>query len=91
MVFHLKPAFGPQVLRSITRDQMRTFLDKEPKHSRAVLWTISGGTSFQNENGVNAISEGNGLNGVTLDSQAIEKMERETGIEPATSSLGRRL
>jgi len=23
MVFHLKPAFGPQVLRSITRDQVQ--------------------------------------------------------------------
>jgi hypothetical protein len=29
MVFHPKPAFGPQVLLSITRDQMQMFLDKK--------------------------------------------------------------
>ena len=38
MVFHLKPAFGPQVLRSITRDQMQTFLDNKAKTlSRSIV------------------------------------------------------
>ena len=38
MVFHLKPAFGPQVLRSITRDQMQTFLDKKAETlSRSIV------------------------------------------------------
>jgi len=38
MVFHLKPAFGTQVLRSITRDQMQTFLDKQAETlSRSIV------------------------------------------------------
>jgi hypothetical protein len=38
MVFHLKPAFGPQVLRTITRDQMQTFLDKKAETlSRSIV------------------------------------------------------
>jgi len=45
MVFHLKPAFAPQVLRSISRDQMQNFWTRKPRHSRAALWTTSGGTS----------------------------------------------
>ena len=34
------------------------------------------------------LTEWNGVEEVADDSQVIEKMERETGFEPATSSLG---
>ena len=38
MMFHLIPALGPQVLRSITRDQMQAFLDKKAENlSRSVV------------------------------------------------------
>jgi len=38
MVLHLKPAFGPQVLRSIARDQMQAFLDKKAETlSRSIV------------------------------------------------------
>jgi integrase len=38
MTFHLKPAFGPQLLRTITRDQMQAFLDqKGEKLSRSIV------------------------------------------------------
>jgi integrase len=47
MTFHLKPAFGAQVLRNITRDQMQTFLDqKAEKLSRSIVdhlrWDLNG-------------------------------------------------
>lgn len=38
MLHHLKPAFGAQTLRSITRDQMQAFLDqKAEKFSRSIV------------------------------------------------------
>jgi integrase len=38
MIFHLKPAFGPQVLRSISRDQMQNFLDRKAETlSRSIV------------------------------------------------------
>jgi integrase len=38
MTVHLKPAFGPQPLRNITRDQMQSFLDrKAEKLSRSIV------------------------------------------------------
>jgi hypothetical protein len=32
MMFHLIPAFGAQLLRTITRDQMQLFLDKKAEN-----------------------------------------------------------
>jgi integrase len=38
MMFHLVPAFGAQLLRTITRDQMQAFLDKKAENlSRSVV------------------------------------------------------
>ena len=38
MMFHLVPAFGAQLLRTITRDQMQLFLDKKAENlSRSVV------------------------------------------------------
>ena len=38
MILHLKPAFGPQVVRSITSDQMQNFLDKKAERlSRSIV------------------------------------------------------
>lgn len=47
MMFHLIPAFGAQLLRTITRDQMQLFLDKKAENlSRSVVdhlrWDLNG-------------------------------------------------
>jgi len=47
MLFHLIPAFGAQLLRTITRDQMQLFLDKKAENlSRSVVdhlrWDLNG-------------------------------------------------
>lgn len=43
MVFHLKPAFGTQVLRAITREQLQSFLDQKAQTlSRSIVDHLAG-------------------------------------------------